>query len=92
MALCGGLTAIYFCRLCDLAIAVYDCGALGKCDRLAGFALGGVGLFSSLLVAVLHKRHSQSLSKQLCGAETFGGGTKYFDHKRGAVGDVRYQP
>ena len=45
MALRGGLTAVYFCGLYDLAIAVYDCGALGKCDRLAGFALGGVGLF-----------------------------------------------
>jgi hypothetical protein len=41
----SGLTAVYFGRLGDLAIAVYDCGAFGECDGLAGLALSGVGLY-----------------------------------------------
>jgi hypothetical protein len=45
VALRGGLTAVYFGRLGDLAIAVYDCGAFGECDGLAGLALSGVGLY-----------------------------------------------
>lgn len=40
----AGLTAVYFLRLGDLAIAVYNGGALGECDGLTGLALGGIGL------------------------------------------------
>jgi hypothetical protein len=45
VALRGGLTAVYFGRLGDLAIAVDDCGAFGECDGLAGLALSGIGLY-----------------------------------------------
>lgn len=92
MTLRGGLTAVYFCGLCDLAIAVYDCGALGECDRLAGFALCGVGLFWSMSVTV------QCSGRRVCYRDSFVAlkhaekGTKYFDHERGAAGDVQYQP
>lgn len=36
--------AVHLFRLGNVAVAVDNCGALGECDGLAGFALGQVGL------------------------------------------------
>ncbi len=44
MTLSRRLTPIHFLRLCDIAIAIDNRSALGECNRLARFALSGIGL------------------------------------------------
>jgi hypothetical protein len=44
MALGGFLATVHLFRFGNVAVAVDNCGALGECDGLAGFALGQVGL------------------------------------------------
>jgi hypothetical protein len=82
VALRGGLTAVYFSRLGDLAIAIDDCGAFLECDGLAGLALSGIGLcFGHVSVA---------LCRAVFGNVAFvvskpWGGTVYFAHNVGST-------
>jgi hypothetical protein len=82
VALRGGLTAVYFSRLGDLAIAVDDRGAFLECDGLAGLALSGIGLcFGHVSVALRHA---------VCDVVAFvvpklWGGTMYFAHNVGST-------
>jgi hypothetical protein len=74
VALRAGLTAVDFGRLGDLAIAVYDCGAFGECDGLAGLALSGVGLyFGHVSVAIRRAvfRHIAFVVSKHCGNNVF---------------------
>jgi hypothetical protein len=91
VALRGGLTAVYFRRLGDLAIAIYDCGAFGECDGLARFALSGIGLYFGHVSGAVR---SATTAETAFVTSSLWGRTMYFVHKRG-VGcgsDVRYQP
>lgn len=84
VALGRRLTAVHLDRLGDIAVAINNCGAFGKCDRLAGLALREIGLHGDCVSLQNSFRVLKEIAGVLGAQKPMDVVRLYFDGERGA--------